>query len=163
MGTFVPETAQFLPCGKEASDLIVSHKLVRAWKASKKIVFGLSFLSGIRTMDTEININFNKSTFDAETSLLQIPMAFDNVHFPVEYLLISYLVVAMDSEFQITNIYDLDYIPEDLNVFVGMTGVKTVMTPKNDVSSGQTAAPSASSKVLKTQASTSIPNKKMFQ
>ena len=99
MGTFVPETAQFLPCGKEASDLIVNHKLVKAWNAIKKQVFGLPFLSGIRTMDTEMNINFNKSTFDVETSLLQIPMAFDNVHFPVEYLLISYLVIAMNSEF----------------------------------------------------------------
>ena len=29
----------------------------------------------------------------------------------------------MDSEFQITNIYDLDFIPTDINVFVGMTGV----------------------------------------
>jgi hypothetical protein len=31
----------------------------------------------------------------------------------------------MDSDFQITNIYDLNYIPADINVFVGMTGVKT--------------------------------------
>ena len=163
MGTFVPETAQFLPCGKEASELIVNHKLVRGWNASKKLVFGLPFLSGIRTMDTEININFNKSTFDAETSLLQIPMAFDDVHFPVEYLLISYLVVAMDSEFQITNIYDLDYIPGDLNVFVGMTGVKTVTTPKTNASSTPSAAPNSSSKVLRTQASTSIANKNLFR
>ncbi len=31
----------------------------------------------------------------------------------------------MDSDFQMTNIYDLSYIPNDINVFVGMTGVKT--------------------------------------
>jgi hypothetical protein len=162
VGAFVPETAQFLPCGKEASELIVSHKLVRAWNASKKLVFGLPFLSGIRTMDTEININFNKSTFDTETSLLQIPMTFDNVQFPVEYLLISYLVVAMNSDYQITNILDLDYIPSDLNVFVGMTGVRTVTTPKSNVSSAQNSSINTSSKVLKTGSSTSIANKNKF-
>lgn len=30
----------------------------------------------------------------------------------------------MSSDFQITNIYDLDYIPNDINVFVGMTGIR---------------------------------------
>jgi hypothetical protein len=29
----------------------------------------------------------------------------------------------MDSIFQITNIYNLSYIPSDLNSFVGMTGI----------------------------------------
>ena len=48
-------------------------------------------------------------------------------------------------------------------MFVGMRGVKTVMTPKNDVSSAQTAAPSASPIVLQTPAPTSITNKKIFQ
>lgn len=52
-------------------------------------------------------------------------MSFNQVQYPVEYILISYLIVTMDSQFQITNIYDLDYIPSDINVFVGMTGVKT--------------------------------------
>lgn len=37
----------------------------------------------------------------------------------------------MDSEFQITNIYDLDYIPTDINVFVGMTGVQTAAPNQN--------------------------------
>jgi hypothetical protein len=32
----------------------------------------------------------------------------------------------MESDFQITNIYDLNSIPSDINVFVGMTGVNTV-------------------------------------
>lgn len=118
-------------------------------------------------MDSEINVNFNKSTFDAETSLLQIPMSFDDVHFPVEYLLISYLIVTMNSEFQITNIFDLDYIPGDLNVFVGMTGVKTVTTPKSNTSSipPTPANISANSKALKTgtNTATSTASKNRFR
>jgi hypothetical protein len=160
VGTFVPETTQFLPCGKEASELIVNHKLVRVWNASKKLVFGLPFLSGIRTMDSEININFNKSTFDPETNLLQIPMSFDDVHFPVEYLLISYLIVTMDSEFQITNIYDLDYIPGDLNVFVGMTGVRTA---KSSHSTTPTTNLNVPSNVLKNGVNASMANKNLFR
>lgn len=39
-------------------------------------------------------------------------------------MVVSYLIVTMTSDFQITNIYDLDYIPSDINVFVGMTGVQ---------------------------------------
>lgn len=39
-------------------------------------------------------------------------------------MLISYLIVTMSSDFQITNIYDLEYIPNDINVFVGMTGIR---------------------------------------
>ena len=166
VGTFVPETAQFLPCGRQASELIVNHKLVRGWNASKKLVFGLPFLSGIRTMDTDMNINFNKSTFDPETSLLQIPMTFDDVQFPVEYLLISYLIVTMDSEFQITNIYDLDYIPGDINVFVGMTGVKTGTNAKNSNSTVTVTSSTNSSvplKALKTAATSSVANKNMFR
>ena len=97
VGKFVPQTAQFLPCRKESKDLIVSHKLVRPWQASKKLVFGLPFLSGIRTMDPQMNINFNKSSFDPETNLLQISMSFEQVQYPVEYILISYLIVTMDS------------------------------------------------------------------
>jgi hypothetical protein len=55
----------------------------------------------------------------------------------------------MDSEFQITNIYDLDYVPTDINVFIGMTGIQT--------------APNTSSipKVLKT--TTTILNKNKFR
>ncbi len=29
----------------------VSHKLIRPWKGSKKLVYGLPFLSGIKTAD----------------------------------------------------------------------------------------------------------------
>jgi len=55
--------------------------------------------------------------------------------------MISYIIVTMDSQFQITNIYDLDYIPADINVFVGMTGVRTapkITGQKGVVKSGVT-------------------------
>lgn len=63
-------------------------------------------------------------------------------------MLVGYIIVTMDSEFQVTNIYDLDYVPTDINVFIGMTGVQT--------------APNTSSipKVLKT---TTILNKNKFR
>lgn len=81
-------------------------------------------MAGIRTIDTELNVTFGKSTFNTNKSILTVPVNFSQVQFPIEYMLISYLIVTMSSDFQITNIYDLDYIPNDINVFVGMTGIR---------------------------------------
>ncbi len=124
VGMFVPEMMQFLPCGREEEELVVSHRLVKDWNASTQLVFGLPFLSGIRTIDTELNITFGRSSFNPTTSVLSIPATFAQVQYPIEYMLISYCIVTMTSDFQIANIYDLNYIPSDINVFVGMTGVR---------------------------------------
>ncbi len=83
VGTFVPEMMQFLPCGRESEDVVVHHRLVRAWNASTQLVFGLPFLSGIRTIDTELNITFGRSSFDPSTSVLSIPATFSQVQFPI--------------------------------------------------------------------------------
>lgn len=88
-------------------------------------MFGLPFLSGIRTIDPEMNIQFNRSEFDTTTGLLTIPVRFEQVQYPIEYLLISYLIVTMESDFQVVNLFDLNNLPEDISVFVGMTGVST--------------------------------------
>lgn len=78
--------------------------------------------------------------------------------------MISYLIVTMDSEFQITNIYDLDYIPGDINVFVGMTGVKTGVAKTKATNTTTSNTTAATPGVLKTGiATSSVANKNMFK
>lgn len=52
MGTFIPDSVDFLPCGKTSEQSIISHRLVKEWNASDSLVFGITFLAGIRTIDT---------------------------------------------------------------------------------------------------------------
>lgn len=65
------------------------------------------------------------ATFDPKLNLLTFPFKTDQASNPIEFLYLSYVIVTMNSDFQITNMYDLSYIPSDVNIFVGMTAVKT--------------------------------------
>jgi hypothetical protein len=57
--------------------MIINHKIIVPWQDSAtQQVFGLPFLSGIRTIDPEMNIQFNRSEFDTTTGLLTIPVRF---------------------------------------------------------------------------------------
>jgi len=98
---------------------------MKPWNASTKNIFVIPFLSGIKTFDPELNVIFDVATFDAKSNMLAIPFKTDQASNPIEFLYLSYIIITMDSDFQITNMYDLSSIPSDVNIFIGMTAVKT--------------------------------------
>lgn len=66
---------------------------------------------------------FDVATFNASQNKLTIPFKTDQASNPIEFLYLSYIIVTMNSDFQITNMHDLSYIPSEVNVFIGMTAV----------------------------------------
>ena len=127
VGLFIPDLSDILPCNSNnisTISTVISYKLIKPWSSTKKIIFAIPFLSGIKTYDQEMNINFKKSSFDTNTSLMQIPLRLDQLNSTIELIMISYFVFAADSDFRIANISDLSAIPSDINTFVGVTGVK---------------------------------------
>ena len=128
VGLFIPDLSDILPCNSNTISTIstvISYKLIKPWSSTKKTIFVIPFLSGIKTSDREININFKKPSFDSITSLMQIPLSVDKLNSTIELIMISYFVIAVDSGFQLEPINDLSAIPSDVNTFVGVAAVKT--------------------------------------
>ena len=128
VGLFIPDLSDILPCNSNTISTIstvISYKLIKPWSSTKKTIFVIPFLSGIKTSDREINIKFKKPSFDSITSLMQIPLSVDKLNSTIELIMISYFVIAVDSGFQLEPINDLSAIPSDVNTFVGVAAVKT--------------------------------------
>ena len=73
VGTFIPDTTRFLPSLTNNGNTQLNHRLLNNWTAgNQSTVYAITFISGIQTADTQINIVFNKSTFFVSNSTLQI-------------------------------------------------------------------------------------------
>jgi hypothetical protein len=75
VGTFLPDTSRFFSYTTNNLYTQVSHRLLNNWAAPNQSVYAITFISGIQTADTQMNVVFNKSTFFVSNSTLQISVS----------------------------------------------------------------------------------------